>query len=221
MQSFIQKYLQSALFYLLVATLIMMAGIIFGYLWSGDIGKWLYGSGASVSTTFTVIGSVFTVMTFGLALIAYSQWRHPFQLDKVQRTIDLGQDLLELVDLSKNYSERLLGLLGAKVGNNKIEKNLFTDAALQYESKVIKIHVYNYLLRNLTTSSGISITAKDFSFGDLTETMKVDANINAVQSDSAEYDRLRDLALNKIIILREIGNAVYAEIERMTNELPS
>ncbi|MFV0598065.1 hypothetical protein HG547_16040 [Shewanella sp. DNRA4] len=221
MQAIIQKYLQSALFYLLIATLIMMGGIIVGYLWSGDIGLWIYDSGASISTTFTVIGSVFTVLTFGLGIIAYNHWKHPFDINKLHMTINLGQDLLEMLELANNYSESLTILVASKIGHNQVQRGIFRAAAIKYESKVIEINIYNHILRNLSLNISKPFSPSDLSFGRLTEEIAKDETIDYVKSTDGELKRLHDIMLLKVELLQHISDTVYREIDRLANKLPS
>lgn len=87
MQAIIKKYQQSALFYLLISTLIMIAGIICGYLWSSDIGKWIYDKNFSntigLSEVLSFIGVLIAAITYRLALKAYREWKRPFKLEKM------------------------------------------------------------------------------------------------------------------------------------------
>ncbi|MGI2045950.1 hypothetical protein [Shewanella oncorhynchi] len=129
-----QKFIQTAMFYLLVSVLIMMAGIIVGYLWSSDIGLWIhdayYGGGVSVSTIFTVIGTAFTVLTFGLALKAYNQWRKPFAVD---RLIAIHDRLLESTCLIPNLSETLYKIkrLDGEIEYKRREAELTKEIIIQ------------------------------------------------------------------------------------------
>ncbi|MCU8036955.1 hypothetical protein ACRN98_22090 [Shewanella oncorhynchi] len=218
-----QKFVQTAMFSLLVSVLIMMAGIIFGYLWSSDIGNWIYSSGASVSTTFTVIGGLFTMLTFGLALMAYNQWRHPFILDKHQKLIDLNNNLIKLMTLLHNYSECMSNLVKSYDDDYRFEiaKVEFVTAATNYEGHVISVSFYDYLLKDSGIDKTKNFSARELSFGNTSRNMMIKDVVAEVRKSPEGQQKMEQQVSEKLNLIASVAECTYAKLVKLSSELPS
>jgi hypothetical protein len=221
MQAIIQKYLQSALFYLLVAVLIMMAGIIVGYLWSGNIGQWThdryYSDVVSVSTLLAFIGTFFTVLTYLLALKVYHHWKHPFILDKHNRLVALRVLITKLLTLNVQYQKSLIELRKADSRSFLIEKNHTINKLFEYEEMVDNIGAYDDLLLKLADNPEKCKTfALQFSLH-----IQIQSLILAGSSDDIDwtkYDNQRSLVLQ---LATAVSQQLYQRIGESANKLPS
>ncbi|MCS6162346.1 hypothetical protein ACQKCO_05215 [Shewanella baltica] len=221
MQAIIQKHLQSTLFYLLVAVLIMMAGIIVGYLWSDDIGQWFYSEnnsdGIGLSNLLALVGVVFTVLTYLLAYKAYRQWRHPFMLDKHQRLMALNGLMAKLATLNIKYQRALIELRKAGRDNFINLKEHAINTLLEHEELISSVSAYDDLLLGLNDNQKYGKTfAMQYSLSS-----QVTSLVSAGRSEDIDwelFDRQRSLTLRLACV---VGQQVYKKLHKSSNELPT
>ncbi|VEE62568.1 Uncharacterised protein [Shewanella putrefaciens] len=221
MQAIIQKHLQSTLFYLLVAVLIMMAGLIVGYLWSDDIGQWFYSEnnsdGIGLSNLLALVGVMFTVLTYLLAYKAYRQWRHPFMLDKHQRLMALNGLMAKLATLNIKYQRALIELRKADRGNFINLKEHVINRLLEHEELISSISAYDDLLLGLNDNQEYGKTfAMQYSLNS-----QITSLVLAGRSEDIDwelFDRQRSLTLR---LTCAVGQQVYKKLHKSSNELPT
>lgn len=217
-----QKFIQTAMFYLLVSVLIMMAGIIFGYLWSSDIGLWIhdayYGGGVSVSTIFTVIGTAFTVLTFGLALKAYDRWRDQFILDRHQRLVALHGLMAKLVLLNIKYQRALIELRkNIDQGTYFSAKETAIDRLLEYEEVIATVGAYDDLLLKLADDPD---KAKTFAL-QYSLHAQIQDLIKSGKKGDIDFDKFEKQRSLLLELASVVGAQVYKRITESANKLPS
>lgn len=184
-----QKFVQTAMFYLLVSVLIMMAGIIFGYLWSSDIGQWIHevynSDSVSVSTVFTVIGGFFTALTFGLAIKAYNQWRKPFAVDRLIAIHD------RLIEASALIPKLIETLYEAKNKNSKksefeLKKNIIFHA-MNIESIISSAVPLALCLREPKMAAELRLSLQSISLNEAVDNIRKKEDLSAAADDFIQY----------------------------------
>lgn len=222
MQAIIKKYLQSVLFYLLFSVLIMMAGIIVGYLWSGNIGLWIYSRNISdsigISDILTFLGVLFTILTYLLARKAYRQWRHPFILDKHQRLVALNGLISKMGLLNIKYQRALIELR-KNIGRDSYftAREIAVDRLLEYEELVTTVSAYDDLLLNLADNPD---KAKTFAL-QYSMSCQINELMNSGKNGDIDFEKFKNQTSLTLEFASVVGAQVYKRITESANKIPS
>ncbi|MCH7421292.1 hypothetical protein [Shewanella sp. MM_2022_3] len=208
-----QKFVQTSIFYLLVSVLIMMAGIIFGYVWSSDVEKFACKLFHWELFSASTIGTVFTVLTYFLALKAYKQWKHQFLINKQHRLIELSNGLCELCELLSEYNKKLASYVNFDNDCYESTRLEFIHSAVKYEAKIMNLKVYDYLLHNKLTS--------DFSLSKLTMDMMDKAEIEKIKNNKDQVDMIKKTILGMMENINFVLNSINKELKNTISKFPS